>query len=154
MTEIKIDLTDDVIRQELETRLGKIRRDFEAAFNCGTTVSFTAGLARAEYLAERLAKPQGIDVAIGILEHIVPKHEAQGRDFWLTALGRAVAYLSGATAPYSIDRRMVLEQVTGITRQGTYKIQAEMRADKHGDICAEDLRRYLQKRMTRVDGAS
>lgn len=152
MEEIKIDLTSERLRIELENRLSKILRDFEATFGVPSSVQFGAAMERAEQLAERLSKPQGIDVAIDLLSHVVPQHEAQTRAFWSTALGQAIAYLSGAAALYSIDRRMVLEVVTGITRQGTYKIQADMRTDRHGDICAEDLRRYLQKRMTRADG--
>lgn len=153
MPEITITLPDPAIRAELETRLLKIRKTYEIAFNTSTAESFTVALSRAEFLEGELAGPNGQTVAQGILEHVVAPCEAQGRAFWMTALGRAVAYLSGAQAPYSIDRRMVLEVVTGISRQGTYKIQADMRTDRYGDICADDLRAYLQKRMTRVDGA-
>lgn len=153
MDQITITLPDPAIRAELDIRLSAIRRNYQTAFNVGDSMPFGATSERAAFLAEALAKPQGGDVALGVLDVIVPPCEAQGRTFWTTALGRAVAYLSGAQAPYSIDRRMVLEVVTGISRQGTYKIQADMRTDRYGDICAEDLRAYLQRRMTRVDGA-
>ena len=153
MSEITIDLAAPAIGAELDIRLAAMRRNFQAAFNQDNALPFGATAARATFLADRLASPEGGDVALGILEHIIPACEAQTRAFWLTTLGRAIAYLSGAQAPYSIDRRMVLEVVTGISRQGTYKIQGDMRTDKYGDICAEDLRAYLQKRLTRVDGA-
>ena len=153
MEEIRIDLTARALCAELEVRLGTIRVDFMAAFNVDSVLPWSATRDRAAALAANLAGPDGKEVALGILEHVVPKHEAQSRDFWLSTLGRTIAYLSGAYASYSIDRRMVLEQVTGISRQGTYRIQATMRTDRYGDICADDLRAYLQKRMTRVDGA-
>lgn len=146
----KIDLTAAAIETDLSNRLYQLKRHFCNAWGMAVSVEITAGMERALDIARRLATSgeTGRMTAEGILEHIVPLCEAQTEIFWTTALGRAIALQSGASGEVGdkVNRRMVLQAVTGISRQGTYKIQSGMITDGAGNIRADALREYLQKR--------
>lgn len=151
-----INLNDPAITADLERRLYDLKTSFTNAYGIDVPMDLLATEIRASQIAVRLAVPGSqisAATAEGILEHIVPACEAQTETFWATALGRAIAYQSGVSGNTGdkINRRMVLQAVTGITRQGSYKVQAGLATDGSGNIKAEALRDYLQKRETRAE---
>lgn len=145
-----INLNDPAIRTDLEHRLYDLKTKFTNAYGVDVPMDLLATETRAASIAARLATPGEIGqlTAEGILEHVVGVCEAKGERFWLSALGRAIAYQSGASGQVGdeVNRRMILQVVTGISRQGTYKVQAGLAFDGTGNITAEALRSYLQKR--------
>jgi hypothetical protein len=146
----RIDVNSGAIIIDLEQRLYALKRHFTNAYGMDVSMEIDATEVRARAIAVRLAVQGEIGhlTAEGILEHLVPVCEAQTEGFWVTALGRAIALQSGASGEVGdkVNRRMILQKVTGISRQGTYKIQEGLRTDGGGNIKADELRNYLQKR--------
>jgi hypothetical protein len=146
-----INLNDPVIMADLERRLYELKTNFTNAYGIDVPLDdILATQMRAVELAVRLATPGevGAQVAEGLLEHVVGPCEAQTEPFWSSPLGQAIAYQCGASGRVGdqVNRRMVLQAVTGISRQGSYKAQAGLATDGTGNIKAEALRDYLQKR--------
>lgn len=150
MSAAAINLNEPVIISDLETRLYTLKTRFTNAYGIDVTMDLDATAVRARAIAARLAAPGevGQQTAEGILEYIIGECEAQTEHFWLSALGRAIAYQCGVSGKFGdeVNRRVVLQLVTGISRQGSYKVQAGMLTDGSGNIKAEALRDYLQKR--------
>jgi hypothetical protein len=145
-----INLNDPAITVDLERRLYDLKCRFINAYGIGVEMDLLATEVRATQIAVRLAETgeMGQTTAEGILEYLVPACEMQAEDFWESALGRVIAYQCGASGKVGdgVNRRMVLQVVAGISRQGSYKVQAGLRTDGSGNITAEALRDYLQKR--------
>jgi hypothetical protein len=139
-----INVNDPAIVSDLEARLYLLKQRFTNAYGISVDMEIDATAIRARAIASRLAAPGvvGQNTAEGVLEHLV------GRCFWYSALGRAIAYQCGASGEVGdqVNRRMVLQIVTGISRQGSYKVQAGLLTDGSGNIKANALRDYLQKR--------
>lgn len=145
-----INVNDPAIINDLEARLYILKTRFTNAYGISVDMEIYATAVRARAIASRLAAPGvlGQNTAEGVLEHLVGRCEAQAESFWYSALGRAIAYQCGVSGEVGgqVNRRMVLQIVTGISRQGSYKVQAGLLTDGTGNIKAEALRDYLQKR--------
>jgi hypothetical protein len=145
-----INLNDPAIRADLERRIYDLKQRFVQVLNANLDMEINACEQRAAEIAVRLAAPGDVGrmTAEAVLEYLVGECEAQTGNFWLTALGRAIAYQCGVSGETGdkVNRRMVLQQVTRISRQGTYKVQEKLAIDGTGNIKAEALRDYLQKR--------
>lgn len=147
---MSIDLTDDLIRIDIESRLTDAQRRLATLMG---DVGFGdhAMASRARFLAWRLAGHEGSlsgqNAAAYLLELLVPALEQRERAFWATPLGKAMAWWTGGQGALA-RRKMIAETVMGVSRQAVYAMieSGRLLNGPGGDVTAESLAALLQHR--------
>jgi hypothetical protein len=102
-----------------------------------------------EALTGKLGAPSGDLAARRVVDYVIEPYELDLPDFWMTGLGRAVAWWIGAHKPYV--SRAVAAAVLGCSRQNVHKLARtgalEISEDGLEDlITSESLRAELRRR--------